>query len=147
VGGGARLVLTLAPRPQFPLVEGDAAPALEAFRVPVQRTPEHRPAVTHPGSEEGRRRWRAWGVAAVQERAGDRSAGALRAGLSPVARWPRVPLARAACGRGAAAPPGGAELKIEHATETLFFCFWFFLRCWGLNSGPTPRATPPALFL
>jgi hypothetical protein len=24
--------------------------------------------------------------------------------------------------------------------------FFFFLQCWGLNSGPSPRATPPALF-
>jgi hypothetical protein len=28
-----------------------------------------------------------------------------------------------------------------------FFFFFFFLWCWSLNSGPTPQATPPALFL
>jgi hypothetical protein len=30
--------------------------------------------------------------------------------------------------------------------QSLFFPFFFFLRYWGLNSGPTPSATPPALF-
>jgi hypothetical protein len=26
------------------------------------------------------------------------------------------------------------------------YCYYFFLQYWGLNSEPTPRATPPALF-
>jgi hypothetical protein len=29
----------------------------------------------------------------------------------------------------------------------LWFLFFFFLRFWGLNSEPTPWATPPALFV
>jgi hypothetical protein len=37
----------------------------------------------------------------------------------------------------------GIEMEGKRVDEWTFF----FLQCWGLNSGPTPWATPPALFL
>jgi hypothetical protein len=30
--------------------------------------------------------------------------------------------------------------------SVFFFIYLFFLWCWGLNSGPAPGVTPPALF-
>jgi hypothetical protein len=38
-------------------------------------------------------------------------------------------------------------LPFEHASSPFYFIlFYLFLWYWGLNSGPTPRATPPAPF-
>jgi hypothetical protein len=39
--------------------------------------------------------------------------------------------------------PCQTKLNISECTPTFFLFLW----CWGLNSGPSPWATPPALFL
>jgi hypothetical protein len=38
------------------------------------------------------------------------------------------------------------ECAFEGDIGFFYFLFFVFLWCWGLNSGPTPRATPPVLF-
>jgi hypothetical protein len=35
--------------------------------------------------------------------------------------------------------------RFSYTTSSSFILFYFILRYWGLNSGPSPRATPPAL--
>jgi hypothetical protein len=39
-----------------------------------------------------------------------------------------------------------ADFLLVDPSSLMPALFFFFLWCWGLNSGPTPWATPPALF-